>query len=89
MVRAEPQKLGKLLKFYKKVYEKRYDILKNRFVPSQNILGKLAYPTHNPHGNFDYSKFPPKSISEIKISTKYYNWDKEFIKEEVIAREIW
>ncbi|HIP27337.1 MAG TPA: hypothetical protein EYG80_06765 [Flavobacteriaceae bacterium] len=89
MARAEPQKLNELLKFYKKVYKKRYSILASGFVPSQNILGKLAYPTHNPHGDFDYSKFPPKSIKEIKISTKYYNWDKEFIKEEIIAREIW
>jgi len=89
MARAEPQKLGELLKFYKKIYKKRYATLKNGLVPSQKILGKLAYPTHNPHGNFDYSKFPPKSIKEIKISTKYYNWDKKFIKEEVIAREVW
>lgn len=89
MERAEPQKLNELLKFYKKVYKKRYSILESGFVPSQNILGKLAYPTHNPHGDFDYSKFPPKSIKEIKISRKYYNWDKEFIKEEVIAKEVW
>ena len=89
MERAEPQKLNELLKFYKKVYKKRYSILESGFVPSQNILGKLAYPTHNPHGDFDYSKFPPKSIKEIKISKKYYNWDKEFIKEEVIAKEVW
>jgi len=89
MARAEPQKLNELLKFYKKVYKKRYDVLERGFVPSQKILGKLAYPTHNPHGNFDYSKFPPKSLQEIKISIKYYNWDKKFIKEEVIAKEVW
>ena len=89
MARAEPQKLGMLLKFYKKIYKKRYDLLESGFVPSQRILGRFAYPTHNPHGDFDYSLFPPNSIKEIKISTKYYNWNKEFIKEDVVAREVW
>ena len=89
MLRSHPDKVNDLLKFYKESYIKRYDILEEGLVPSQKILGKFAYPTHNPHGSFDYSKFPPKRIKEIKLATKYYSWDKKFIKEEVLARKGW
>ena len=89
MLRSHPEKVSELLNFYKESYIKRYDILEQGLVPSQKILGKFAYPTHNPHGNFDYSKFPPERIKEIKLATKYYSWDKKFVKEVVSAREDW
>ena len=89
MLRAHPEKVNDLLKFYKLTYIKRYDLLAKGLVPSQKNLGKFAYPSHNPHGNFDYSMFPPHSIIEIKLSIKYYNWDKEFIREEVLERLKW
>ncbi len=89
MLRAHPKKVSELLNFYKETYIKKYDLLKKGTLPSQKILGKWAYPTHNPQGNFDYSKFPPKSIKEIKLSTKYYSWDKKFLGEDVKAREVW
>ena len=89
MLRSHPEKLDDLLTFYKESYIKRYDILEQGLVPSQKILGKFAYPTHNPHGNFDYSKFPPNRIKEIKLATKYYSWDKKFIKEDVSASKGW
>ena len=89
MIRRHPEKISELLNFYKTVYIKRYKILEKGLTPSQNILGKSAYLTHNPHGDFDYSKFPPESIKEIKLSIKYYSWNKEFIKEEIIAKEDW
>ncbi|CAA6817536.1 MAG: Unknown protein [uncultured Sulfurovum sp.] len=89
MLRSHPQKVNELLRFYKGTYIKRYATLAKGSIPSQNILGKLAYPIHNPQGNFDYSAFPPSNIKEIKISTKYYTWEKNFIKEDVMAREVW
>jgi len=89
MVGKHPEKVNDLLKFYKEVYIKRYDILKQGYMPNEEKLGKVAYPIHNPYGNYDYSKFPPSRIKEIKISKKYYYWDKKFIKEEVLAREVW
>jgi len=89
MERAHPEELTRLLKFYEEVYKKRYDILEKGLIPSQHILGKFSYPVHNPPGDFDYSKFPPSSIKEIKLSRRYYSWDKTFIKEDVIAREEW
>lgn len=89
IVKKHPDEIKNLLNFYKETYIKRYKILEKGLTPSQNILGKLAYPTHNPQGNFDYSKFPPKSIKEIKLSTKYYSWDKKFISEKIIAKEDW
>lgn len=82
-------KINELLNFYETAYKKRYGILKEGNTPNQYILGKLAYPGHNPYGKFDYSKFPPESIKEIKISTKYYTWDKEFIEEKVVAKKDW
>jgi len=84
-----PDKVHDLLTFYKDVYIKRYDILKEGYMPNEQKLGKFAYPIHNPYGDFDYSKFPPDSIKEISLKTKYYSWDKRLIKEEVTAREIW
>jgi len=84
-----PDKVHDLLKFYKDVYIKRYDILKEGYMPNEQKLGKLAYPIHNPYGDFDYSKFPPNSIKEIRFETKYYSWDKRLIKEEITAREVW
>lgn len=89
MLVKHPDKVHDLLKFYKDVYIKRYDILKQGYMPSEQILGKLAYPIHNPYGDFDYSKFPPSSLKEIRLTTKYYRWNKSFIKEEVLARELW
>jgi len=89
MVRSHPDQVEALLSFYEKTYIKRYDTLKNGLIPSQKYLGKFAYPTHNPVGNFDYSKFPPKSIKSIKISTKYYMWDKTFVREELLASKEW
>jgi len=84
-----PTKVHDLLKFYKEVYIKRYDILKQGYMPNEKKLGKLAYPIHNPYGDFNYSKFPPNSIREIRFSKKYYHWDKKFIKEEILACEVW
>ena len=84
-----PDKVHDLLTFYKEVYIKRYDILKQGYMPNEEKLGKLAYPIHNPYGAFDYAKFPPSSLKEIRLSKKYYHWDKRFIKEEVVAREVW
>jgi hypothetical protein len=89
MIRRHPEKIHDLLNFYKATYIKRYHILEKGLTPSQTILGKFAYPTHNPHGEFDYSTFPPESIKEIKLSIKYYRWDKKFINEEIVAKEDW
>jgi len=89
IVSRHPQKINTLLNFYKSTYIKRYKLLEKGLIPSQKILGKYAYPTHNPHGDFDYSKFPPESIKEIKLSIKYYSWDKTFINEKIIAKEDW
>jgi len=89
MVRAHPEKVGALLEFYKQAYIKRYAVLEKGLIPSQKYLGKFAYPTHNPIGNFDYSTFPPESIKSIKMSIKYYMWDKTFVREEVLGSEEW
>jgi hypothetical protein len=89
MVRTHPEKVEALLDFYEKTYIKRYDILEKGLIPSQKYLGSFAYPTHNPVGNFDYSKFPPNSIKVIKISIKYYKWDKTFTHEEILASKEW
>jgi len=89
MERAHPEKLNTLLTFYEETYKKRYDILEKGSVPSQKILGKFAFPTHNPHGDFNYSAYPPHRIKEIKISKKYYSWEKKFLKEEIIATKEW
>jgi hypothetical protein len=87
--RAHPSQLPQLLRFYEQSYKKRYNLLEKGLVPSQQILGKFAYPAHNPYGDFNYSEFPPNRIETIKISKKYYSWEKEFIKEEIIAKEDW
>ena len=89
MERTNPHKLNSLLRFYQEVYKKRYKTLEKGRLPTQIVFGKFAYPIHNPPGDFDYSKFPPSRIKEIKISRKYYAWDKKFIKEEIIAKEDW
>jgi len=89
MLLKHPEKVNDLLKFYKDVYIKRYDTLKDGYMSNEQKLGKLAYPIHNPYGDFNYSKFPPSSIKEIRFSKKYYHWNKKLIKVEVLAREIW
>jgi len=89
MVRSHPEKLEALLDFYEKTYIKRYDMLQKGLIPSQKYLGTFAYPTHNPVGDFDYSKFPPMSIKTIKMSIKYYTWDKIFTHEEILATKEW
>jgi len=89
MLNSHPEKVEKLLTFYKQSYIKRYALLEKGYMPNERLFGKFAYPIHNPYGTFDYAKFPPSSIKEIKLSKKYYYWDKTFIKEEVLAREVW
>ena len=84
-----PNKLDELLSFYENVYKKRYTLLKEGKTPNQEFLGKIAYPGHNPYGKFDYSKFPPNQIKEIKLSVKEYSWSNKFIKERVIASKEW
>lgn len=89
IVTRQPQSVSDLLKFYKTSYVKRYFILERGFMPSENFLGKLAYPIHNPYGNFDYSEFPPNRIKEIRLLRKHYSWNKKLVKEEIIAKEDW
>jgi len=89
LLRINPKKIFKILEFYEKNYKERYPFLKREITPNQKLIGKFAYPGHNPYGKFDYNKFPPNSIKAIKISTKYYTWDKKFIEEKIIAKKDW
>ncbi len=82
-------KLNELLQFYQDVYIERYPLLKQGIMPHQKLLGRWAYPIHNPYGDFNYTDFPPNRIKYIKLSTKYYRWDKRFINEKIIATKEW
>ncbi len=88
-INKHPNKVDKLLSFYQKIYIKQYATLKERKIPSQVVMGDFSYPTHNPVGSFDYSKFPPNSIKSIQIKRKKYGWNKEFIDEDILASKEW
>lgn len=88
-IHKHPDKVKELLNFYKQVYIKRYPLLKEGKMPNQMVMGNFPYPTHNPVGTFDYSKFPPESIAAIKIIEKKYSWDKKMIDEKILASEVW
>ena len=52
-----------LLAYYFKLYTQRYPVLKTGRMPNQSILGRFAYPGHNPYRMLPYGELPPRANS--------------------------
>ena len=74
-----------LLAYYFKLYTQRYPVLKTGRMPNQSILGRFAYPGHNPYRMLPYGEFPPERIVEIAKLNDYY----ERGTDRLIKRVVW